>query len=83
MAIPKELSNDAIANGKKRFSDEKKKKYMEATIKHHSYKTLSDLNFEEEDKVKRYAREYVVNLWLKDVDVEKIVAKITYPMIDY
>lgn len=83
MAIPKELSNDAIAYGKKRFSDEKKKKYMEATIKHHSYKTLSDLNFEEEDKVKRYAREYVVNLWLKDVDVEKIVAKITYPMIDY
>jgi hypothetical protein len=39
---------------------------MEATIKHHSYQTLSDLNFEEEDKVKKYAREYVVNLWLKE-----------------
>lgn len=83
MSIPKEMSDSAIDYGKKRFSDEKKKKYMEATIKHHSYKTLSDLNFEEEDKVKKYAREYVVNIWLKEVDVEKIVTKINYQMIDY
>ena len=83
MAIPKELSNDAIAYGKKRFSDEKKKKYMEATIKQHSYKTLYELNFEEEDKIKKYAREYVVNMWLKNTDVNKIVEKITYEMIDY
>ena len=83
MSIPKEMSNDAIDYGKKRFSDEKKKKYMEATIKHHSYKTLSDLNFEEEDKIKKYAREYVVNIWLKEVDVSKIIEKITYQMIDY
>jgi hypothetical protein len=83
MSIPKEMSHNAIDYGKKRFSDEKKKKYMEATIKHHSYKTLSDLNFEEEDKVKKYAREYVVNIWLKEVDVSKIIEKITYQMIDY
>ena len=83
MSIPKEMSDSAIEYGKKRFSDEKKKKYMEATIKHHSYKTLSDLNFEEEDKVKKYAREYVVNIWLKEFDVAKIIEKITYQMIDY
>lgn len=83
MSIPKEISDSAIDYGKKRFSDEKKKKYMEATIKHHSYKTLSDLNFEEEDKVKKYAREYVVNIWLKEFDVAKIIEKITYQMIDY
>lgn len=83
MTIPKEMSDSAIEYGKKRFSDEKKKKYMEATIKHHSYKTLSDLNFEEEDKVKKYAREYVVNIWLKEFDVSKIIEKITYSMIDY
>lgn len=83
MSIPKEMSHNAIDYGKKRFSDEKKKKYMEATIKHHSYKTLSDLNFEEEDKIKKYAREYVVNIWLKEVDVSKIIEKITYQMIDY
>jgi hypothetical protein len=83
VAIPKHVQNDALEYGKKRFSDEKKKKYMEATIKHHSYKTLSDLNFEEEDKVKKYAREYVVNLWLKEVDIQPIVDKLTYQMIDY
>jgi hypothetical protein len=83
MSIPKEMSDSAIEYGKKRFSDEKKKKYMEATIKHHSYKTLSDLNFEEEDKVKKYAREFVVNIWLKEFDVSKIIEKITYSMIDY
>ena len=83
VAIPKHVQNDALEYGKKRFSDEKKKRYMEATIKHHSYKTLSDLNFEEEDKVKKYAREYVVNLWLKEVDIQPIVDKLTYQMIDY
>lgn len=81
--IPKHVQDDAINYGKKRFSDEKKKRYIEATIKHHSYKTLSDLNFEEEDKVKKYAREYVVNLWLKEVDIQPIVDKLTYQMIDY
>ncbi len=81
--IPKEMSDEAIDYGKKRFSVEKKKKYMEATIKHHSYKTLSDLNFEEEDKIKKYAREYVINIWLKQVDIKKVVEKLKYEMIDY
>ena len=36
-----------------------------------------------EDKVKKYAREYVVNLWLKEVDIQPIVDKLTYKMIDY
>jgi hypothetical protein len=83
VAIPKHVQNDALEYGKKRFSDEKKKRYMEATMKHHSYKTLSDLNYEEEDKIKKYAREYVVNLWLKEVDIKPIVDKLTYQMIDY
>lgn len=83
MRIPKDISDSAIEYGKKRFSDEKKKKYMEATIKNHNYKTISDLNFEEEDKIKKYAREYVINLWLKGVDIQPIVDKLTYQMIDY
>lgn len=83
MKIPKEISDSAIEYGKKRFSDEKKKRYMEATIKNHNYKTISDLNFEEEDKIKKYAREYVINLWLKEVDIQPIVDKLTYQMIDY
>lgn len=83
VAIPKHVQDDALDYGKKRFSDEKKKKYMEATIKSTSYKTLSDLKFDEEDKIKKYAREYVVNLWLKEVDIQPIVDKLTYQMIDY
>jgi hypothetical protein len=83
MSIPKEMSHNAIDYGKKRFSDEKKKKYMEATIKHHSYKTLSDLNFEEEDKIKKYARQYVVNEWLKKVEAESLLQKITPEMFKY
>lgn len=81
--IPKEMSDSAIEYGRKRFSDEKKKRYMEATIKHHSYKTISDLNFEEEDKVRKYAREYVVNIWLKQTDIQNIVDNLTYEMINY
>lgn len=83
ISIPKDVSDTAIDYGKKRFSDEKKKKYMEATIKNHAYRTIADLNFEEEDKIKKYAREYVINLWLKDVDMQPIVDKLTYKMIDY
>lgn len=83
VAIPKHVQDDALDYGKKRFSDEKKKKYMEATIKSTSYETLSDLKFDEEDKIKKYAREYVVNLWLKEVDIQPIVDKLTYQMIDY
>lgn len=83
VAIPKHVQNDALDYGKKRFSDEKKKKYMEATIKNTSYETLSDLKYNEENKIRKYAREYVVNLWLKEVDIQPIVDKLTYQMIDY
>lgn len=78
--IPKEMSDSAIEYGRKRFSDDKN---MEATIKHHSYKTISDLNFKEEDKVRKYAREYVVNIWLKQTDMQEIVRNLTYEMINY
>jgi hypothetical protein len=83
MTIPESLKNEDLAYGQKRFTDEKKKKYLEATIQNHSYKTLSDLKFEEKDVVNKYAREYVVNLWLKKADIQNIVDKISYKMIDY
>jgi hypothetical protein len=83
MPISEDLKNEAICYGEKRFSEEKKKKYLEATIKHHSYKTLSDLKFQEKDTVNKYAREYVVNLWLKKTNIQSIIDKLTYQMIDY
>jgi hypothetical protein len=80
--IPEELQQEALEYGEKMFTDEKKKKVIEATMKNHAYKTTSDLNFEKEDKVKKYAREYVVNIWLKTTEVNKICEKLTYEMID-
>jgi hypothetical protein len=80
--IPKELQEEALSYGEKMFSDEKKKKVIEATMKNHAYKTTADLNFEKEDKVKKYAREYVVNLWLKTIEINKLCEKLTYQMID-
>jgi hypothetical protein len=80
--IPKELQEEALSYGEKMFSDEKKKKVIEATMKNHAYKTTADLNFEKEDKVKKYAREFVVNKWLEQTEMDKIVQKITYEMID-
>jgi hypothetical protein len=83
MPISEQLKLEAIAYGEKRYLEEKKKKYLEATVKNHSYKTLSDLKFQEKDTVNKYAREYVVNLWLKKTDIQPIVDKLTYKMIDY
>ncbi len=80
--MPKSLQDEALAYGEKMFSDEKKKKVIEATMKNHAYKTTADLNFEKEDRVKKFAREYVVNVWLKQTDIDKLNKNLTYEMID-
>jgi hypothetical protein len=38
---------------------------------------------EKEDKIKKYARQFVVNEWLKNVDVEDLLKKITPEMFKY
>jgi hypothetical protein len=76
------IKNEALDYGEKMFLDEKKKKVIEATIKFHHYKSVEELNYDKEDKIKKYAREYAINIWLKQTDVEKIIKKITYEMID-
>lgn len=83
MKIPKELSDKAIEYGEKTFSEEKRRLYLEATVKQNTYKTIYEQNFEKEDKIKKYAREYVLNIWLKDVDMDKIIKNLNYEMIDY
>ena len=82
MKIKKELQDEALAYGEKNYSSDQKKKVMEAVVKHHSFKTIHDLNFEKEDKVKNYAREYVVNLWLRETEVDEVIKNLTYEMID-
>jgi hypothetical protein len=77
-----EIKDEAIEYGQKKFNEEKKKKVIEATIKFHQYKSVEELNFDKEDKIKKYAREFAINNWLKSINIEDIVSKLTYEMID-
>lgn len=77
-----QIKNEAIEYGQKKFNEEKKKKVIEATIKFHQYKSVEELNFDKEDKIKKYAREFAINNWLKSINIEEIVSKLTYEMID-
>lgn len=77
------LIADAMEYGEKSLKDEIKKIVTEAVIKHHNFKSAGDMSFEKEDKIKKYARQYVVNEWLKNVDVEDLLKKITPEMFKY
>lgn len=78
-----QLIKDAMLYGETSLKDENKKMVMEAVIKHHNFKSAGDMSFEKEDKIKKYARQYVVNEWLKNVDVEDLLKKITPEMFKY
>lgn len=77
------LIADAMEYGEKSLKDETKKMVMEAVIKHHHFKSVTDINFEKEDKIKKYARQFVVNKWLKQIDVEDLLQKITTENLNY
>lgn len=81
--IDSELIKDAMEYGNKMFDEEKKKVSIEAVIKNSHFKTTYDLNFEKEDKVKKFAREYVVNFWLKKVNFKEFVANLNVQMLNY
>ena len=49
-------------------------------------KVINDVAFTKlvkEDIVKRHAREYVTDLWLKQTDIETILPKVTIQSINY
>jgi hypothetical protein len=77
------LKKDAMIYGENSLKDENKKMVMEAVIKHHNFKSAGDMNFEKEDKIKKYARQFVVNEWLKNLNVEELLKKITPEMFKY
>lgn len=77
------LIADAMKYGEKSLKDEIKKIVTEAVIKHHHFKSATDMSFEKEDKIKKYARQFVVNKWLKELDVEDLLKKITPEMLNY
>jgi len=76
--MTKELIADAMAHGNNVF--------RQKSISDSYKKVINDVAFTKlvkEDIVKRYAREYVTDLWLKQTDVEVILPKITIQMINY
>ena len=83
ISMTEQLIKDAMFYGENSLKDENKKMVMEAVIKHHNFKSAGDMSFEKEDKIKKYARQFVVNEWLKNVDVEDLLKKITPEMFRY
>jgi len=78
ISMTKELIADAMAHGNNVF--------RQKSISDSYKKVINDVAFTKlvkEDIVKRYAREYVTDLWLKQTDVEVILPKITIQMINY
>jgi hypothetical protein len=76
--MTKELIADAMGHGNNVF--------RQKSISDSYKKVINDVAFTKlvkEDIVKRYAREYVTDLWLKQTDVEGILPKITIQMINY
>jgi len=76
--MTKELIADAMGHGNNVF--------RQKSISDSYKKVINDVAFTKlvkEDIVKRYAREYVTDLWLKQTDVEVILPKITIQMINY
>lgn len=83
ISMTDKLIKDAMIYGETSLKDENKKMVMEAVIKHHNFKSAGDMNFEKEDKIKKYARQFVVNEWLKNLNVEELLKKITPEMFRY
>ena len=76
--MTKELIDDAMAYGNNVF--------RQKSISDSYKKVINDVAFTKlvkEDIVRRYAREYVTDLWLKKTDIETILPKVTIQSINY
>ena len=76
--MTKELIDDAMAYGNSVY----RKKSISDAYK----KVINDVAFTKlvkEDIIKRHAREYVTDLWLKETDIESILPKVTMQSINY
>ena len=62
-------------------------KYYETRInsifKNQNFKRVADMQFEKEDMVKKYAREFVVNKFLLQLDLNELLQKINIEMLKY
>jgi len=82
-----ELSKDLIAEamdyGGKLYIEQRKKKVTETVIKNQNFKRVADMQFEKEDIIKKYAREFVVNRFLLKMELPELLQKINIEMLKY
>ena len=81
--LNQQLIDEALEYGNKLYIELRKKKVTETVIKKQSFKRLSDMEFEKKDLISKYAREYVVNKFLLEMDLEEILRKINIEMLNY
>jgi DNA primase len=79
----KELIDEAMEYGNKHYIEQRKKKVTETVIKNQNFKRVADMQFEKEDIIKKYAREFVVNKFLLQLDLDKLLQKINIEMLKY
>lgn len=83
IALTKDLIDEAMEYGNKLYIEQRKKKVTETVIKNHNFKRVPDMQFEKEDIIKKYAREFVVNRFLLQLNLNELLQKINIEMLKY
>ena len=81
--IDQQLIDEAMEYGNKLYLADKKKKVTQTVIKNESLKKVADMQFEKSDIIRKYAREFVVNRFLLNLDLADILQKINIEMLKY
>ena len=81
--LSKELIAEAMDYGNKLYIEQRKKKVTETVIKNQNFKRVADMQFEKEDIIKKYAREFVVNRFLLKLELAELLQKINIDMLKY
>ena len=76
--MPKELVESSLNYGEKMFSSKAQGNALKDVINGVGFTKLV-----RQDIVNRYAREYAVNNWLKNADINAIVKNLSIEMIKY
>lgn len=81
--IKKNLIDEAMRYGNLLYIEQRKKKVIETVIKNHNFKRVADMQFEKEDIIKKYAREFVVNRFLLNLNEKELISKLNIEMLKY
>jgi hypothetical protein len=79
--IDQKLIDEAMESGEKEF-----KSYVSDDKRGNLKKMINDVGFsatKKEEMVRRYARRYVAEKWVRNMDLEQVLKKITYEMLLY